>query len=530
MFSFKVYPYRKKDGNMTNVIFVTGDKTDSTYPFKEQMKQFGAKWINSYKTWGWYGSEDPKKMRMIIDSMVKPAVEFLLSQEKNQGDDGNQRTVISILDELLKELNNDNTQEEIQSMNNVFMSKQEIQRKIQEFKEALVSTVNGDDFKRLIMPIINARRAQGYKYSFKNTILIWVQDPKATLVKSKGKWANFNRVPKADAPRIGMFVPVGGDKEFKGKEAREKAKARWMQSRGFASEDDMTLGEKEQLKGYLDSVVGEIGFKFSYSFYDQRFTDVMEGKEDLLGDTDTSNIPWYNDSGKETQLVKEKIYSLLKVVKDSNVNVSQTKNLGGALGVSKGGNIEVLENAKMNPNYFMTLTHEFAHELLHQTYLRDSSNDKEWGQFYVGRGQGRGFVEQQAELTAWIVCKFYGYDIKEAINYAAIWGMDAKNAVHAFDSVAKVSDFIINKINAKIQEEKNTNMQESKQHLNEVNFNGLDIAKMVGAEQVYLQGIKEFEQEDTNNMKMQESFKNQFNNLAQRINEIQNNKWNKIID
>jgi hypothetical protein len=292
----------------------------------------------------------------------------------------------------------------------------------------------------------------------------------------------------------------------------------------------MTLGEKEQLKGYLDSVVGEIGFKFSYSFYDQRFTDVMEGKEDLLGDTDTSNIPWYNDSGKETQLVKEKIYSLLKVVKDSNVNVSQTKNLGGALGVSKGGNIEVLENAKMNPNYFMTLTHEFAHELLHQTYLRDSSNDKEWGQFYVGRGQGRGFVEQQAELTAWIVCKFYGYDIKEAINYAAIWGMDAKNAVHAFDSVAKVSDFIINKINAKIQEEKNTNMQESKQHLNEVNFNGLDIAKMVGAEQVYLQGIKEFEQEDANNIKMQESFKNQFNNLAQRINEIQNNKWNKIID
>lgn len=529
MFSFKVHPYRKKDGGITNVIFVTGDNVDTTYPFKEEMKQFGAKWINSYRTWGWYGSNDPNRMNTIINTMVKPAIEFLLSQEKNQDDSG-ERTVISILDELLKQLSNDNTEEEIQSMNNVFMTKQEIQRKIQEFKENLVSTVNGEDFKRMIIPIINARRAQGYKYSFKNTILIWVQDPKATLVKSKGKWAKFNRIPKANAPRIGMFVPIGGKKEFQGKEAREEAKARWMRVKGIASEDEMTLGEKEELKGYLDSVVGEIGFKFSYSFYDQRFTETMEGKEDLLGDTDKSKIAWYNDSGNETQLVKEKIYALLQVVADSKVNVSKTKNLGGALGVSKGGSIEVLENAKLNSNYFMTLTHEFAHELLHQTYLKDMNNDKEWGQFYAGRDQGRGFVEQQAELTAWIVCKFYGYNIKEAINYAAIWGMDAKNAVHAFDSVAKVSDFIINKINAKIQQERNTSMRESKQHLNEVNFNGLDIAKMVGAEQVYVQGMKEFEDENANNMEMQENFKNRFNSFAKRMNEAENNKWNKIID
>ena len=32
-------------------------------------------------------------------------------------------------------------------------------------------------------------------------------------------------------------------------------------------------------------------------------------KEDLLGDTDTSKIAWYDDSGNETQLVKEKIYT-----------------------------------------------------------------------------------------------------------------------------------------------------------------------------------------------------------------------------
>ena len=65
----------------------------------------------------------------------------------------------------------------------------------------------------------------------------------------------------------------------------------------------------------------------------------------MLGDTDTSKIPWYNDSGRETQAVKEKIYALLKVVSESGVNVSKQKNLSGALGVSNGGSIDVLEDA-----------------------------------------------------------------------------------------------------------------------------------------------------------------------------------------
>ena len=37
MFSFDVKPFRKKDGTTTNVILVTGDDTDSTYPYKEDM-------------------------------------------------------------------------------------------------------------------------------------------------------------------------------------------------------------------------------------------------------------------------------------------------------------------------------------------------------------------------------------------------------------------------------------------------------------------------------------------------------------
>ena len=529
MFSFDVRPYKKKDGGLTNIILVTGDNIDKTFDYKEEMKGYGAKWIGALNTWGWWGSPDENKLRTIIQTMVKPAIEFLLSKEKNPSTD-KVRTVESVLDELLAALSTEDTEAEIKAANNVFMSQNDIKNKIQEFKEKLVTTVNSEDFKQLMMPIINARRAQGYKYSLKNTILIWVQDPKAKLVKSKKKWAAFNREVKPNAPAIAMYVPVGGEKEFKGKEAREAAKQEWLRSRGIQSEADLTLGEKEQLKNYLDQTVGEVAFKLAFCFYDQRFTQPMAGKEDLLGDTDTSKIAWYNDEGKETQAVKEKIYNLLKVVADSGVNVSKTKNLGGALGVSKGGQIEVLEDAKLNSNFFMTITHEFAHELLHQKYLRDSSGGKEWGQFYTGRDDGRGYVEQQAELTAWIVCQFYGYDIKEAINYAGIWGMDAKNAVKAFDSVAYVSDFIINKLNEKIRQERGMNVQESKEYLTEVNYTGQDVAKMVGAEDLYLNGLKEFEEEENAETGMYENTVKSFKSLVNRINESENKRKNTFFD
>jgi hypothetical protein len=160
--------------------------------------------------------------------------------------------------------------------------------------------------------------------------------------------------------------------------------------------------------------------------------------------------------------------------------------------------------------------------------LKDKNNGKDWGQFYVGRENGRGYIEQQAELTAWIVCNFYGYDIKEAINYAALWGMDSKNAVKAFDSVAKAADAIINGINEKIKQERG--MNESKEYLTEVNYTGQDVAKMVGAEDLYLNGLKEFEAEEQAEAGMYESTVKNFKSLVNRINETDKRRANTLFD
>ena len=528
MFSFEVKPFKKKDGTISNIILVTGDKTDSTFDYKDEMKNFGAKWIGSLRTWGWYASQDPEKNNTIIEKMVKPAVEFLLSKEKDKGADGN-RNIIGIIDKILQALNTDNTEAEELASNNVYMSKKEITERVYSFKQKLVNTLSSEDFKRLLMPIIKARKAQGYRYSLSNTILIWCQDPEATMVKNKTDWLKANRRVKPNAPVIGLFIKTGGNKMFSGREARAKAKERWMQANHFTSEEEMSVGDKERLRHYLDSTDDSaISFKLGFFFYDIRFTEQIEGTEDVVGSN--SDVPWFNDSGNETKAVKEKIEAVLEVVKDSGVNVSSQPSLNGALGVSMGGSIKVLDKAKLNSNYLMTICHEFAHELLHQKYLHDSN--KEFGQFYFGRPEGKGFVEQQAELTAWIVCNFYGYDIKEAINYAAIWGMNEKNAVHAFDTVAKVADFIINKTNEKIKMNRENMIGEGRKLVNEVNFTGRDIAAIVQQKlgqptlDLYDRGVQKEREE---NAGMQEAI-SAFKDMVRKIDECDHKRFNDILD
>lgn len=521
MFNFRVAPYRKKDGGMTNVILVTGDNVDSTKPYAKEMKNFGARWMPNLNTWAWFTSQDEAKMKSIVDKMVRPAIEFLVSKE-SVGEGESPRDVIKVLDDILKQLSISNTEEEDNAINNVYMSKEEISEKIYNFKAQLVNTVSGEEFKKLMEPLIKFRQAQGYKFSMHNTILIWIQDPNATMVKSKANWEKMNRVVKDGAPAIGLYVPIGGSKRFKTREEKDAAKVKWLAANHYEDEKELTPGDKERLAHYLNSNEGNTTFKFSFSFYDVRYTVQMEGKEDIVGSN--KDVPWYNDSGNETMAVKEKIDALLQVVKDSGVNVSTTKELGGALGVSTNGQIQVLDKAKMNSNYLMTLCHEFAHELLHQTYLKDKNT--EFSNFYYGRPEGKGFVEQQAELTAWIVCKFYGYDIKEAINYATIWGMNEKNAVHAFDTVAKVSDFIINETNKKIVENRNNMMAESRNLINEVHFSGLDIAKMVGAEDVYERGQQEIEKEN----EMRAEALNNFKAMTEKINNVDKNRLQENYD
>lgn len=529
MFNYTVKGIRKKNGQFCKVILVTGNNVDSTIDYKEELKGFGASWIGMFKSWGWFASDDPKKNQIILDKMVKPAIMFLSEKEA----DKNPNSLVDIIDMVLDLLDTSDSQEEIDSQMNVFLSKEEIKQKLEEYKTDLVNTMNEDSFKQMIEPMLLAWQNTGYEFSLLNTILIKIQDPSATVVKNAKDWGHkpYYRVVNPNSPAIGLFVPVGGKPLFKGREAKRREKLRWMAEHGYRSEEEITGGDIEKLKKHLNQTYGHTGYDIKYYFYDVRFTTVIKGKEGEAVDLGNGNIdvPWYNDNGKETLAVKEKIDSTLQVVAESGVDVSKQPNLRGALGVSKGGKIEVLDKAKMNSNYLLTILHEFAHEILHQRYLKD--NNPEYAQFYFGRPEGTKFVEQQAELTGWLVCRVYGYNIRESVNYAALWGMtDAKKAVHAFDTVANVASYLVDKINKKIIENRMEDEQamigEATDVAGHVKFTGYQVAQMVGAGDLYKRGLEQIAQEEQ--MKSEAVLK--FVSMTNKINECDKKRLQDILD
>lgn len=237
------------------------------------------------------------------------------------------------------------------------------------------------------------------------------------------------------------------------------------------------------------------GFKLTPSFYDHRFTEPIEGKEDLAPSANTNDIEWFDDKSSSSEKTVALYDAAIEAIKSVGINVTFTNDLGGARGVSRSGQIEVLRNTKKNIGDFNTLVHEFSHELLHQRYLK-ARNEKDYGSFFVGTDKGRAMVEQQAELSAWIICQYFGYEMPTSVNYMGCWGMDEKNAAKVFDTVANTATYIIELIGKNMT----NNIQESAEPKNNL-ITGEYIANLVGLGALYKKS-KNMEKDNFNEEKI----------------------------
>ena len=405
------------------IAYIDPNDSEGTYDFKDDIKnRFGGKWLNTLRTWGWFLGDNPTE---VYNTKIKPCLEFLESNAR-VGERRGPEKIISIIDQLISE---------VESTNNVaFETQDEVVRKLDSFKEQLMNAVSSEDFKRLIEPIIKFKRAQGHQFSFLNAILIMMQDPQAVLVKSKTRWSAMNRNVKPDAPKLWARVPVGNKVSVN----KEEVTGRFLTAVGKTSVEELSPGEKEELSIQLHPT-SAMGFKLVPCFYDYRFTEQMEGKEDLVGDPN-AEVQWYDDTGEETEEMVAYVEAMKRIIMKSGIRITYVDDLGGARGMSCGGEIKLLSNDAKNSGLLNTEIHEFAHEILHQKYLK--KRGQSWADYFVGTEQGREIVEQQAELTAWIVLMFLGYNLQTNINYMGIWGISQENTKNVFDSVAGLANEI----------------------------------------------------------------------------------------
>jgi len=487
--NYRTQKMTTKQGNQAIVVYIDSYTSENMYAHKDILKKYEAKWDGRYRRWYWVLSTDEEKRQWQMQTFIEPCIRELNAVEDNgkpakTGDEEIQalKELISALDIVINS--------KIETTDNFTPGDVEaVKNKLMNFKKDLLRATTDEEFRQRFEPVLQQVIEGGFNYSILNTLLMMIQDPKATYVYPKGKWNKLNRyVDTAHGKPICMWTPIQDEKE------RYQFIKKWLAEHGKTTKDVLTPDEEREMYDDMKVAVPFKGWSLKPYFYDVRFTKVMKGKKDLAvfkrngvhmvnqkSGNENGDLKWFDENTPETEESKRIYDALINVIQNMGIKLAFVNNIGGsdARGVSKGGYIDILKDAPKNIGTCNTLIHELSHEIFHHQELQGMDNA--WKKFYLGRGD-RHLVEQQAELCAWIVMRFLGYDMKTNINYIGNWGINEENAAKVFDQVANAADKITKLLFAELNKMPETVPQE--QTLNESmikeSITGLDVASMLG--------------------------------------------------
>jgi hypothetical protein len=414
------------------IVYITGD----VFPFKEILKAKNAKWNNPNKFWFWFLGKNENET---IERLVKPALKEI-KQVQNLPID---------IDEMIKNIS-ENEPSANPDLNLTKQEEEDIKEKLASFKEMLVNIENDEQFKETMGKIIDFKAAQGYDFTFGNTILIIIQNPRASIVNSKKNWLEkYNRTVNENAKPLMVWAPQGVNNKIS-KEKAETVKQAFFKSVNKNSYEQLTPNEKIRLDKELRGYTLTSKFKFA-PVYDVSDTKQIEGTEDYIEKAKEArkDIKWYEDNLISDEI--RPIYkSLIDFCDDKGIKTEFLDDLDGARGSSGSGIIQLLRNEGNDVGLTKTLAHEITHELLHQKYL--SNKGDETSKFFIGRGITHQTIEQQAELSAWMFMYAFGFDVKTtSLNYTIMWGGNKENMVKVFETVSSVVNYLIDYVNKKIK-------------------------------------------------------------------------------
>ena len=257
-------------------------------------------------------------------------------------------------------------------------------------------------------------------YSARNTMLINLQRPDATLVGSYGLWKRLGRSVNKGESGIVIMSPVP-HKTNQYVEIERQAEDEWGNK---LYNDDGT----EQMETVEKNIV-EMRFKKQYVF-DLSQTDgkpVPDPVQELSGEIDD-----------------EKLNVIFKAIKKVTGIAPKYRTLtGGAKGYySPSANSIIIKSAMSGEQTLKTVVHESAHCLLHDP-------DKK----IVTVKSPRNEKEVQAESIAFIVCEKLGIDTSEySFPYIASWseGKQLDQLNKFLDEIQKASQTIFESIDSEL--------------------------------------------------------------------------------
>ena len=294
-------------------------------------------------------------------------------------------------------------------------------------------------------------------YSARNTMLINLQRPDATLVGSYGLWKRLGRSVIKGENGIMIMSPVP-HKTGQYREIERQAEDEWGNK---LYNDDGT--EKMET---VEKAIVEMAFRKQYVFD--------------LSQTDGKPIP---DPVQELsgEIDEEKLNVIFKAVKKATGIAPEYRSIaGGAKGYySPSSNSIIIKSGMSGEQVLKTVVHESAHCLLHDP-------DKK----IVTVKSPRNEKEVQAESIAFIVCEKLGVDTSEySFPYIASWseGKQLDQLNKFLDEIQKASQTIFESIDSELLKYKKrdltvneimddtelSNVQKAEMYLDIVTQNGI---------------------------------------------------------
>lgn len=225
--------------------------------------------------------------------------------------------------------------------------------------------------------------ARFHHYSWHNVCLITSQRPTATRVAGFQTWRSLKRHVRKGEKGIAILAPI--------------------------------LGRRDR-EGDVDQTRVVVGFRAAYVF------DVEQTEGEPLPATNDAS----GDPGDKTALLKA-------AIQHYGIDLAYVDDLDGARGTSGGGWIQIL-NGLSPAVEFMTLVHEFAHELLHRNADRPAS---------------RNIRELEAEAVAFIVATSTGIDASASSpDYIHLYGGDRESLTQALDRIQHAASPVLRALTA----------------------------------------------------------------------------------
>ena len=225
--------------------------------------------------------------------------------------------------------------------------------------------------------------ARFHKYSWHNVSLIASQCPTATRVAGFHTWRTMGRFVRKGEKGIAILAPIVGRRD-----------------------SDAAENDSKRI----------LGFRAAYVFD--------------LAQTDGEPLP---EAAEASGDPGSKTAALRAAILERGITVESADDLGGALGTSAGGRIQIL-NGLSSAEELVVLAHEYAHELLHRADDRPASRDTR---------------ELEAEAVAFVVGEAIGLDVGQSSrDYIHLYRGDREALAGSLDRIQRAASVILAAVSA----------------------------------------------------------------------------------